>query len=516
MKWTLPFIERIGTRNGLLLFLIGLIAIWLSGYYFIDFKSNDEWSRYLRQLYFSRITLVAALLCLIWASIPHFKNFISNTHKTATDLAVFRVLFFGFFAVGFIINPSVISDQILPFLELPDSAQVAMPFMGWYPKVVPINASIVSVISIVFYISIFTSLFGIKTRWSIALFTITLFYLFAIPNLYGKVNHNHHLIWFPAILTFSPCADRFSLDAYFRRRSNKIIHHSSAQYSLPFILIWILIGLIYFFPGFWKMWSHGLDWCLTDNIRNQMYYKWFALGKSSESWLPLFRIDQYPLLFKSSGIYTLIFELAFIPLLLNKSTRKLAIVLGIGFHIATYAFMHIFFIVLVWSYLSFVNWNKIPFLTERGNMSSLKSSDRSFFLVRWIGVGLIAFNIVFGFGKWYSWPFSVYPTFDTIVQEETNHLIYVGENSFGGKLELTNALLFLEYTSPRYWEMEYDIIEKHRSNEIDSALLNHFVSVYAKRLNGIKRVDIYVENQSIIPEKREQTPRTLIYSKTNH
>ncbi|MFK7786902.1 MAG: hypothetical protein AB8B56_17405, partial [Crocinitomicaceae bacterium] len=223
------FISSLQTGKGLLFFLIALIVLWLSGYYVIDFITRDDWSRYLRQLYFSRATLILALAFLFAASFPHFKNFFTNTKRTATDLAVFRVLFFGFFAAGIIFNPTAISDQVAPLMNLPDSAQVALPFMGWYPKIVPINATIVSIVSILFYLSIFTSLLGFKTRWSIAIFTISLFYLFIIPNLYGKVNHNHHLIWFPAILAFSPCADRFSLDAFLRRRKNKVVHHSSAH-----------------------------------------------------------------------------------------------------------------------------------------------------------------------------------------------------------------------------------------------------------------------------------------------
>ncbi|MDG1332099.1 MAG: HTTM domain-containing protein [Crocinitomicaceae bacterium] len=512
MKLISSFISNIQTGKGLLLFILGLIVVWLSGYYLIDFISSDERTRYSRQLYFSRITLALALLCLIDASLPHFRNFTKNTKKTATDLAVFRILFFGFFALGLIFNPSAISNQVQPFLDLPDSAKVALPFMGWYPKVIPINYTIVSIASILFYISIFTSLFGFKTRWSIAIFTITLFYLFAIPNLYGKVNHNHHLIWFPAILAFSPCADRFSIDAYFRRRKNEVIHHSPMHYSLPFILIWILIGLIYFFPGFWKMWSHGLDWSLTDNVRNQMYYKWFQLG-DAQSWMPFFRIDQYPFLYKSSGIFTIIFELSFIPLILNKSTRKLGVAMGILFHIGTYLFMHIFFVVLVWIYLSFVNWNKISFLRERGNMSSLKPSAGSFFIVKWIGVGLISSCVIFGIGKWYSWPFSVYPTFEGIVEEETNHLLYLGENESEKSIELNVTELHSEYTSPRYWNMEYNIIKGIENNQLDTSLLDKFISIYSEQSQKLKKVSVYIERESIIPEKRLDKKDILIYSR---
>ncbi|MFK7787304.1 MAG: hypothetical protein AB8B56_19430, partial [Crocinitomicaceae bacterium] len=344
--------------------------------------------------------------------------------------------------------------------------------------------------------------------------TISLFYLFIIPNLYGKVNHNHHLIWFPAILAFSPCADRFSLDAFFCRLKNKVVHHSSAHYTLPLAFIWILIGLIYFFPGFWKLWSHGLDWSLTDNVRNHMYYKWFQLSDWQTHWTPFFRIDQYPFFYKASGIFTIIFELSFIPLILNKSTRKVGILIGLLFHIATYAFMNIFFIVLVWSYLSFVNWNSISFLKERGNMSSLKYSEFYHTLVKWIGGGLIVSCILFGFGKWYSYPFTAYPTFDNMVEEEQEYLIYSAKTRSGKHLKLNNDLLRKEFSSERYWEMESRIITELKDNKLlDTNLLEHFIAVQISELDSLTSVSVSIESQSILPEKRLLVNRESIYSK---
>lgn len=505
--------SHLGTGKGLLLFLLGLILIWLGGYYLIDFVYPDEWTRYLRQLYFSRFTLILALLCLISASIPHLKSLISTTKKTATDLAVFRILFFGFFAAGLIFNPNALSNQVLPFLELPDSAQMALPFMGWYPKVIPMNETVVSVVLLVFYLSIFTSLFGFKTRWSIVIFTITLFYLFTIPNLFGKVNHNHHLIWFPMILAFSPCADRFSIDAYFRKHSNKVIHHLPNNYSLPIILIWILMGLIYFFPGFWKMWSNGLDWCLTDNVRNQFYFKWLHLGGGWNSWTPFFRIDHYPVLYKASGLFTILFELSFLPLILNKTTRKFGILMGLFFHVGTLIFMKIFFIVLVLSYLTFVNWNKIPFLKEKGNLSSLSPSNKSHKTVKWIGVGLILCCVIFGFGKWNSWPFTVYPTFDSIVEVETNHLVFIGTETNGKKKELSNKAFYKEYSSERYSAIEYNIIQSINENKIDTTFLNHLLQLQLDAPIKLNSMEVYIEKTSIVPGKNIENQRQLIYSK---
>lgn len=506
MHWIRSVHRKLATRSGLLLFLGGLILLWMVGYYTIGFLSSDEWTRYTRQLYFSRATLVLAVGFTFWTSIPLLHDFIRTSTKTAVDLSIFRIVFFGFFVVGFFLAPTTLSRQLLPFLELPESAQVSLPFMSWYPKVIPINENLVRIALILFYCSIFTSFLGIKTRWSIVLFTLTAFYLFVIPNLYGKVNHNHELLWFPAILAFSPCADRYSIDAYIQKRQNRIIQHSTKAYTLPFVLIWMLMGIIYFFPGFWKIWSNGLDWFLTDNVRNQLYYKWFALG----DWLPFFRIDHYPLLYKLSGLYTVIFELFFIPLLFNKKTRVIAIFMGIGFHVGTWVFMNIFFIVVVLSYASFINWHRFSWFKD---VKSSTETTKGNPLVQWIGIGLIAFNILFGFGKWNSWPFTVYPTFDAIVAEETSHLVFVGETDSGKRIDLPVQVLHDEYTSPRYGHLAHNLIQSEVENKLDTVLLDQFLTVFAKEFDQFKTIDVYIELRSIRPENKTALSRSFVYSK---
>jgi hypothetical protein len=243
-----------------------------------------------------------------------------------------------------------------------------------------------------------------------------------------------------------------------------------------------------------------------------MYYKWFQLGDSI-SWTPFFRIDQYPILFKSSGLYTLIFELFFIPLILNKATRKLAIILGIVFHIGTLIFMHIFFIALVWSYLSFVNWNKLSFLREPNAPDSSSILEDGSPAVKWIGIALITSCIFFGFGKWNSWPFTVYPTFDSMIEEESNQLQFSGISEDGKTIQLDKEVLYKEFSSERYWSLEYTIIEDRKKNKLDTALLDQFVSIYAKQSESLNEVEIYIIRESIVPEKRLRNPQFILYSK---
>ena len=80
---------------------------------------------------------------------------------------------------------------------------------------------------------------------------------------------------------------------------------------MPLRFVQLLLGLIYFFPGFWKVWWGGLDWVLSENLKFQMYLKWMEVS----SWTPFFRLDQYPLLYKSAAIAAVAFELSFIFLI---------------------------------------------------------------------------------------------------------------------------------------------------------------------------------------------------------
>ena len=77
------------------------------------------------------------------------------------------------------------------------------------------------------------------------------------------------------------------------------------------------MGVIYFFPGFWKFFESGFDWAFSDNLPNTMHQKWAELG----DWRPLLRIDHYPLVYQIMGVGTLVFEMGFVFLILFRRTR---------------------------------------------------------------------------------------------------------------------------------------------------------------------------------------------------
>ncbi|MBI4430249.1 MAG: DUF393 domain-containing protein [Candidatus Omnitrophica bacterium] len=205
-----------------------------------------------------------------------------------------------------------------------------------------------------------TAVLGLFTRFSAFMATALGLYVLFIPECFGKVSHYHHVLWFSALLVPSRAGDFLSIDAIFKsfKRSDRGIPQPGKPcraYALPIRLAWLLMGVVYFFPGFWKIWTQGFDWFLSENLKLQIYAKWLDW----EGWMPAFRIDQYPLLYKGSALATVFFELSFIFLAISPRLRPLAFLGGIAFHLLTYFFIRISFWYLLVFYLTFLDWNAI-------------------------------------------------------------------------------------------------------------------------------------------------------------
>jgi len=268
------------------------------------------------------------------------------------NLAIFRIVFFvtilGMYASG----PSV-----LWFSSLPRQLLIAPVGMGWLLPFLPINQTIAYIASVLFIVCCCAGLLGFLSRTSSFLVVLLGFFVLGIPQFFGKVDHFHHFLWFAGILAASRSGDALSVDAAiaaWKKAKGGLLYtlHPARGYALPLRFVWLLLGIIYLFPGLWKVWHCGLAWALSDNIKFQMYTKWLENG----SWSPLFRLDHFPTLYKFGGLGTIGFEVSFIVMVLFKKLRPVAALLGLGFHEATDLFMGISFIGLYVFYLTFIDW----------------------------------------------------------------------------------------------------------------------------------------------------------------
>jgi predicted DCC family thiol-disulfide oxidoreductase YuxK len=326
----------------------------------IEFVEELVRSHRMNRLILSRMVFIFVTIQLITMATIKYRSvlriikefFTAATHPI--NLAVFRVVLF------WILFNSVDVSQIVWFSQIPAELRVAPIGLGWLLDYLPIDETWATVSSRLLLIFSFMGMIGLFTRTSALLTVILGFYVLGLPQFFGKVNHYHYLIWFPAILAASRCGDVFSCDAIFtawKRADRGIIDPpgSSQAYALPLRFVWLLMGIIYFFPGFWKWWTTGIDWALSDNLKHIMYAKWLEF----DDWTPLFRIDQYPLLYKPSAIATIAFEISFIFLIFSPKLRFLAPLGGLVFHVMSKVFMQIFFKGLLMCYVTFFDWNAI-------------------------------------------------------------------------------------------------------------------------------------------------------------
>lgn len=352
-----PWYKRLGLH---LLILAGYSGIIILVYYLYPhfFESESGQALHYARLWISRGILLAMFLHFVAVLLLDRKWIVGawveywNEPGTSRNLAMFRILFM------FILTFHTLYEPLSSFLSragLPVSARVALPYMGWLIHHIPISSELYIASVVIAVIFGIMSTLGIFTRWSLLGYTLMALYIFGVPNFFGKLNHNHILVWFPFLLALGPSGDDLSVDAFLRRMQGvKVSTLPHRKYSLPLRFIWMQLGIIYFFAGSWKLLAVGLDWCLSDNLVNIMRWEWVE----NYDQVPAIRIDKAPWLVRLAGLGVIFLEMLFIVLILKPRTRIFAFLAGLGFHESNGYFLKIRFANLQQSYLSMLDWKK--------------------------------------------------------------------------------------------------------------------------------------------------------------
>ena len=279
----------------------------------------------------------------------------------------------------------------------------------------PISIALTKTAYAIVLLGCMSGLVGLRTRLSLVSAAIAATYLLGVAQLSGNVVHDHHLVWFLAILAASPCGDALSIDA----RDRGVVPGPSTAYGVPIFYARALIAAIFFFPGVWKLRESGLAWIFSDNLRNQMWWKW-----AQYDWVPSFRIDHHPRIVRALALFAVSFELTFPVMLLMPRLRRYAAVGALLFHAGIEAVMRIPFSSLWLCYVVLVDWREVlPRARERLH-------------AEWsVGAVLLAGNVFYGAMGWMNgWPFACYPTFQWragvtmpgLVVEDSSGAIIVG------------------------------------------------------------------------------------------
>jgi hypothetical protein len=389
----------------------------------------------------------------------------------ALDLAVFRI------TVACVIAASAsvaVADQ---WAALPEATRVAPLGVGWLVPHLPIDPVTVRVARVVLYAACASAALGIFSRASFTIVALALSYVLLVPQLGGAVFHDHHLLWFAVLLAASPCGDALSVDAWIAKRRARPRPTHGRAHGASVRIAWILIGLVFFFPGVHKLATSGLAWIWSDNLRNQIWWKW----AQDPSLVPSLRIDRAPLVLRALAALTVIFELTFLPLVFWRRTRALVVIGALCFHQATDYFMGVRFTVLFLCYTVFVPWDAIVqrvhalALAGRTNGVSGRASRPGPFRrlaslvfkkrapiagtaspipVAIAGVLLVLPVAGFGAaGAMQAYPFACYPTFEWIPDDHMPGLAIELERADGSRAELSRDQ-FLE-PGPRGWALEW-------------------------------------------------------------
>ena len=284
-------------------------------------------------------------------------------------------------------------------------------------------------------------------------------------------------------------------------------------YNTPIQLIALLIGIIYFFPGFHKVWSSGLYWAFSDNLKNQIFLKALEAGKLK----PDFYTPGFDFILQIAALLTIAFELSFVFLIVSKKHRGIAVAAGVIFHVCSYFFLQINFLYLLACYVIFLDWEKIfarfGINFSLPDISAPATFNRSLAVIL-IGAILIGLNVTAGIFKINSWPVSCFPTFEYVAKSETDELKYVLKN----KKELDKNILRNKFSGTTIRQWEYRLLNERMKNdstgfETDAANLLQRIEKNYSEIKPDDTIEMYLQHLAILKNSWQPTNTdTLIFS----
>ena len=326
-------------------------------------------------------TLAVILLVLGLTSWPRALKRMFAEPDSDRELALARILVFG--ALALYVSPA----EIGRFAALP--AELWAPPPGWSPfswamRPVPWLAEWVGWALVALSLGAAAGLAPRITSWSAVFLGL---YVLGIPQMYGKVNHYHHLVWFAALVAAAPAWRVWSLSP------------GATPASGPVRIrrwMWMLIALIYFFPGFWKWVVAGPQWLDGSALATMLQSQWYRIGAT-----PAVRFDQ-GLLAPLAGTAVLVFELGFLWAMPFRPARRLFLAGAVAFHAGVLLVAGISF----WSLVALLP----VFVPIRDDTESPAPTGLPMRGDR-LGGSLVALALMTGFLHLDSWPVAVYPTF---------------------------------------------------------------------------------------------------------
>ncbi len=385
---------------------------------------------------------------------------------------------------------------------VPEALRVAPEGLGWFLAWVPIHPVAAGVVQAAAVFSALCAMAGLRARAALAVLTGSTFYLFALSQLSGAVWHDMHLLWMSALLAASPCDEAWAFD-----RRGEQPPADSERYGLALGMARLQLAAVYFFPGLHKVLTSGLAWALSDNLRNQLWWKWAEHGA-----VPAFRADHHPALLTVAALFVLVFELTFPVLALVPRTRTAAVVAGLGFHLCAAYFLRIPFVSLWATYVVLVDPRRLvpPWWRRRPASASIVAGPplRSTLLA---GTALLAAIGVQGIrGQTRAFPFACYPTFEWMAPTVMPDLEIEAAMPDGTTALVPHARDAHGYRTQREWGEIWSLAGA--TSPVDPARLRAYLDWTARgeparsivlRSTSVRFYRVY---RSVVPEQRGWPP----------
>lgn len=408
-------------------------------------------------------------------------------------------------AVLLLVSPETYAGPAIA--ALPPELRKAPEGLGWIMDTLPVTPAFARGAQWVFVSCAVAALAGIFTRASLAIAALSGVYVLGLFQLTGSVTHDMHLLWFVALCATGPSGDALSIDRILARRRGVSAPEPSLGAAVPLFFARILLGLVYFFPGFWKLAESGAAWITSDNLKNQMHWKWFQNGS-----IPAIRIDRWDGLVHAGALGVVLLELSFPFLVLARRTRLVAALGGLAFHVLSQIFLFIPFPSLWGCYTMLVDW---------GRNGARDTRTRPPFLARLrqaplaAAVGTIFVVLVFVQGarnRTQAWPFGCYPTFQWQVGDTMPDLVLEAVAADGTTRMIPDGPGGGGARGPDDWAMAWNVAGLYTGRDPSRDMLRAYLTHARTKpgvneaLTGATTVRFYQAWYSVRPENWGQRP----------
>ena len=209
---------------------------------------------------------------------------------------------------------------------------------------------------------------GFCTRASTVVVLLLGFYLWGLPQCYGKIYHTTSVpVFMFAVFAVSRCGDRLSVDSWLRNKMNwrqpAENLKTEGAYTWPIRLSWAIFGICFFSAGISKVTLGGLEWLTSDQMKWNCiahHYNEYYVAKWTLAIVCLPGFSQL------SSLATIIFELAGILILFNWKLRAFVIGNLVFMQFGIWLLMGVPFTLWLICYAVFVPWDRILPIGDSG------------------------------------------------------------------------------------------------------------------------------------------------------